>query len=43
MEFLSFKKIIVFGSESVGKSSLTSRLEQQNFTEEPPSNSSNFI
>lgn len=43
MEFLSYKKIIIFGSEGVGKTSLVSRFECNNFKEESPSTSSNFI
>ena len=43
MEFLSFKKICIFGSERVGKTTLVSRIENKNFTEEAPSTSSNYL
>ncbi len=39
MEFISYKKIIIFGSEGVGKTSLTSRFENHYFKEEPGSTS----
>ncbi len=34
MEFVFYKKILIFGSESVGKTSLTSRFENKTFKEE---------
>jgi GTPase SAR1 family protein len=43
MEFISFKKIIIFGSEGTGKSTLTSRFDNKYFKEENPSNSCNYI
>lgn len=39
MEYVSYKKIIIFGIEGVGKTSLTSRLENKFFKEEDPSTS----
>jgi GTPase SAR1 family protein len=37
MEFVSYKKVIIFGSEGTGKTSLTSRLESGSFKDESPS------
>lgn len=37
IEFVSYKKLIIFGSEGSGKTSLTSRLEHGSFQEESPS------
>ena len=37
IEFVSYKKLIIFGSEGAGKTSLTSRLESGSFKEESPS------
>ena len=34
IEFASYKKLIVFGSEGSGKTSLTKRIEKGNFTNE---------
>ena len=34
MEFASFKKIVIFGSEGVGKTSLKTKLETNNFEDE---------
>jgi GTPase SAR1 family protein len=33
-EFISYKKMIIFGAEGTGKSSLTKRLERGSFTNE---------
>ena len=43
IEFKSFKKMIIFGKEGSGKSSLTKRLEKGSFTEESPSENGMFI
>ena len=40
-EFLSFKKILVFGAEGSGKTSFVQRIEKRYFTEEQPSQESN--
>ena len=40
MEYVSYKKIIIFGSEGVGKTSLTSRFENNYFKEVEPTDSS---
>ena len=40
-EFIFFKKIVIFGAEGSGKSSLTSMFENMNFSEESPSDYSN--
>ena len=37
VEFASYKKMIIFGSEGTGKTSLTTRLEIGSFKEESPS------
>lgn len=43
MEFASFKKIVIFGSEGVGKTSLKTGLEKNTFEDEEGfSNSCNF-
>ena len=41
MEFISYKKIIIFGSEGSGKTSLTSRIENNSFVEVVPTASCN--
>ena len=33
-EFISYKKIVIFGSERVGKSTLVSKMEGNSFSEE---------
>lgn len=43
MEYVSIKKIIIFGSECVGKTSLTSRFENNFFKEEVLSMSRKYI
>ena len=43
MDFVSFKKMIIFGSEGTGKTSLTSRFENKCFKEENMSASRNLI
>lgn len=43
MEFISFKKIVIFGSEGTGKSTLTSRFDNNYFKEENPSDSCKYI
>lgn len=40
-EYIYFKKIIIFGTEGSGKSSLTSMFEKKEFTEEAHSDFSN--
>ena len=43
MEFVSYKKIVIFGSEGVGKTSLTTRLGKNIFEDQEVfSNSCNF-
>ena len=37
IEFASYKKLIVFGSEGTGKTSLSKRIERGSFTNEQPS------
>ena len=37
-DFASFKKVLVFGSEGTGKTSLTKKLEQDLFENEPHTN-----
>ena len=43
MEYISFKKIVIFGSEGTGKSTLTSRFDNKYYKEEKPSPSCNYI
>ncbi len=33
-EFISYKKLVVFGAEGVGKTSLTKSIEKGNFSED---------
>jgi len=42
-KFVLFKKLLIFGAEGVGKTTLTSVLESNNFTEEEPSNGGKYI
>ena len=39
-EFVSYKKILVFGAESTGKTTLTNRLIKGEFSEKSPANDS---
>ena len=41
--FLFHKKLLIFGSEGVGKTTLTSILEENDFEEEIPTKESNKI
>ena len=41
-DFVSFKKLIIFGSEGSGKSTLTNNLESEVFRNEEFSDISNF-
>ena len=43
IEFVSYKKLIIFGTEGSGKTSLTSRLESGAFKEESPSTDCNIF
>ena len=42
-EFASFKKVMIFGNEGSGKSSLSKRIERGSFTEEQPSANGKYI
>ena len=43
-EFISYKKIVIFGSERVGKSTLVSKMEGNSFSEEYiPTEQVNFL
>ena len=42
-EFVSYKKVIIFGSQGSGKSSLTSRLEKGSFSTENPTEDGNIV
>jgi GTPase SAR1 family protein len=42
-EFISFKKVIIFGTEGSGKSTLTNSLETGKFSEQTHSENSNLI
>ena len=42
-EFVSYKKVIIFGSQDSGKSSLTSRLEKGSFSTENPTEDGNIF
>lgn len=42
-EFVSYKKVIIFGSQASGKSSLTSRLERGSFSTENPTEDGNIF
>ena len=42
-EYVSYKKLLIFGSEGSGKTSLTKRLEKGSFTEESHSEHGNIL
>lgn len=42
-EFVSFKKVLVFGAESTGKTTLKSQIKKDKFIEEKPSKDSNYF
>ncbi len=43
IKYASYKKLLIFGTESSGKTSLTKRLERGTFTEEFPSENGNIF
>lgn len=43
IEFVSFQKVLLFGAEGSGKTSLVKRLERGSFTNESPSDNGNKI
>ena len=43
IEYVSYKKVIIFGSQGSGKSSLTSRLEKGSFSTENPTEDGNIF
>ena len=43
VKFVSYKKLLIFGSEGSGKTSLTKRLEKGSFQEESPSEHGNIV
>ena len=42
IEYASFKKVLIFGSEGSGKTSLVKRIEKGHFSEESPSDEGNI-
>ena len=42
-EFISYKKVVIFGDKGTGKSSLTKRIEKDGFTEESPTENRKYI
>ena len=43
LEFVSYKKVIIFGAESVGKTTLTKSIEKGVFTNESHSEQGKYI
>ena len=43
IDYFSYKKVIIFGSQGSGKSSLTSRLEKGSFSTENPTEDGNIF
>ena len=43
VKFVSYKKLLIFGSEGSGKTSLTKRLEKGSFQEESTSENCNIV
>ena len=43
IKYASYKKLLIFGTESSGKTSLTKRLEKGSFTEESHSENGNIL
>ena len=43
LEYATYKKLLIFGSEGSGKTSLTKRLEKGSFTEESHSENGNIL
>lgn len=42
-KFVNFKKLLIFGTEGVGKTTMTTVLAENNFQEEEPSKESKYI
>ena len=42
-EFVSYKKIIIFGDKGTGKSSLSKRIEKGKFSEENPTDNGKLL
>ena len=42
-EFVSFKKVLVFGAESTGKTTFKNQIKKDKFIEEKPSKDSNYF
>ena len=42
IEYASFKKVLIFGNEGSGKTSLVKRIERGYFSEESPSDDGNI-
>ena len=43
IEYVSYKKLLIFGSEGSGKTSLSKRLEKDSFTQESHSENGNIL